>query len=202
MRSSRSASLHVSLRRSRDMSPMTKTSQAKTKKTRAIKAPTSGRNRASAEERLAELKRRLAEISDLEAAGSLLDWDQATYMPDGGARARPPGRDAAPALARAVGRPGAGPAPRRARALCRTAALRRRRGEPDPRRQTRLREGPQGAARLHRARQRAGLRLLRRLDAGAPANDFATMRPFLEKALDFSREYAGFFAPTSTSPIP
>ena len=67
---------------------MTKTSQAKTKKTRAIKAPTSGRNRASAEERLAELKRRLAEISDLEAAGSLLDWDQATYMPDGGAGAR------------------------------------------------------------------------------------------------------------------
>ena len=28
-----------------------------------------------------------------------------------------------------------------------------------------------------------------------PANDFATMRPFLEQALDLSREYAGFFAP-------
>ena len=28
-----------------------------------------------------------------------------------------------------------------------------------------------------------------------PANDFATMRPYLEKALDFSREYADFFAP-------
>ena len=28
-----------------------------------------------------------------------------------------------------------------------------------------------------------------------PANDFAAMRPFLEQALDLSREYAGFFAP-------
>src|SRR4029450_2574441 len=28
-----------------------------------------------------------------------------------------------------------------------------------------------------------------------PANDFATMRPLLEKALDFSRQYANFFAP-------
>ena len=28
-----------------------------------------------------------------------------------------------------------------------------------------------------------------------PANDFATMRPYLEKTLELSREYAGFFAP-------
>ena len=28
-----------------------------------------------------------------------------------------------------------------------------------------------------------------------PANDFATMLPFLEEAVDLSREYAGFFAP-------
>ncbi len=28
-----------------------------------------------------------------------------------------------------------------------------------------------------------------------PANDFAAMLPFLEKALDLSREYAEFFAP-------
>src|SRR4029450_13606428 len=88
MRSSRSAPLHVSLRRSCNALPMIKTRQTKTKKTRAIKAPGSGRNRASAEERLAELKRRVAEISDLDAAGSLLDWDPATYMPEGGAGAR------------------------------------------------------------------------------------------------------------------
>jgi len=28
-----------------------------------------------------------------------------------------------------------------------------------------------------------------------PGNDFVSMVPFLEKAVDLSREYAGFFAP-------
>jgi len=42
----------------------------------------------SAEDRLAELKRRLLEISDLGAASSVLSWDQATYMPKEGAAAR------------------------------------------------------------------------------------------------------------------
>jgi Zn-dependent M32 family carboxypeptidase len=36
---------------------------------------------ASAKVKLAELKRRLMEISDLRAAGALLAWDQATYLP-------------------------------------------------------------------------------------------------------------------------
>jgi hypothetical protein len=34
---------------------------------------------------LVELKQRLREISDLNAAGHVLTWDQATYMPEGGA---------------------------------------------------------------------------------------------------------------------
>jgi hypothetical protein len=46
------------------------------------------RNRQSAEAKLAELKRRLLEISDLASARSVLRWDQATYMPRGGAHAR------------------------------------------------------------------------------------------------------------------
>ena len=46
------------------------------------------RNRRSAEQMLVELKRRLREISDLNAASDLLNWDQATYMPEGGAGAR------------------------------------------------------------------------------------------------------------------
>jgi carboxypeptidase Taq len=46
------------------------------------------RNRHSAEQMLAELKQRLREISDLNAAGDVLNWDQATYMPDSGAGAR------------------------------------------------------------------------------------------------------------------
>ena len=39
-------------------------------------------------ENLSELKTRLAEISDLRASSSLAHWDQATYMPAGGAEAR------------------------------------------------------------------------------------------------------------------
>jgi Carboxypeptidase Taq (M32) metallopeptidase len=44
--------------------------------------------RQPAETKLAELKLRLLEISDLTAAGALLGWDQSTYMPRGGAPAR------------------------------------------------------------------------------------------------------------------
>ena len=39
-------------------------------------------------EKLVELKTRLAEIEDLFGAGAVLGWDQATYMPPGGAPAR------------------------------------------------------------------------------------------------------------------
>ena len=42
----------------------------------------------SLETRLADLKRRLLEISDLAGAGAILSWDQATYMPQAGAGAR------------------------------------------------------------------------------------------------------------------
>ena len=37
---------------------------------------------------LTELKARLHEIYDLEMAAALLNWDQTTYMPPGGAAAR------------------------------------------------------------------------------------------------------------------
>ena len=40
------------------------------------------------EKKLGQLKTRLAEINDLTMAASLLDWDQHTYMPPGGAQAR------------------------------------------------------------------------------------------------------------------
>jgi Zn-dependent M32 family carboxypeptidase len=46
------------------------------------------RNRRSAEHKLVELKQWLREISDLNAASDVLSWDQATYMPEGGAVAR------------------------------------------------------------------------------------------------------------------
>src|SRR6516162_7540777 len=46
------------------------------------------RQRGDGGEALKELKARLLEISDLWSAGSVLSWDQCTYMPPGGAAAR------------------------------------------------------------------------------------------------------------------
>jgi carboxypeptidase Taq len=40
------------------------------------------------EDKLRQLKERLAEINDLEKASAVLGWDQATYMPPGGSEAR------------------------------------------------------------------------------------------------------------------
>ena len=61
------------------------------KRKREARSPTTAgkraRNRRSTEQMLVELKRRLREISDLNAAGDVLNWDQATYMPEGGAGA-------------------------------------------------------------------------------------------------------------------
>src|SRR5580704_4028185 len=55
--------------------------------------PAGRSTRRSPEAMLAELKRRLLEISDLNFSNAVLGWDQATYMPPGGAEAR--GRQAA-----------------------------------------------------------------------------------------------------------
>src|SRR5258705_13816660 len=44
--------------------------------------------RQSSDAILADLKHRLSEIYDLNAAGAVLGWDEATYMPKGGALAR------------------------------------------------------------------------------------------------------------------
>src|SRR5256885_845651 len=70
---------------------MTKTSNAQygfVAATAPARTSKSTRNRRPPEEKLAELKRRLQEIDDLTAAGAALGWDQATYMPIGGAGAR------------------------------------------------------------------------------------------------------------------
>ena len=40
------------------------------------------------EAKLADLKQRLQAVDDLQRAGAVLNWDQATYMPQGGAEAR------------------------------------------------------------------------------------------------------------------
>jgi Zn-dependent M32 family carboxypeptidase len=45
-------------------------------------------NRQSCSAILTDLKNRLSEIYDLNAAGSVLSWDEATYMPNGGTVSR------------------------------------------------------------------------------------------------------------------
>jgi len=80
---------------------MTKTSETKTA-TRGDEAPATARQdngTGSPETKLKELRQRLLEISDLGAAGAVLGWDQATYMPKDGARAGAPERHPEPARA-------------------------------------------------------------------------------------------------------
>ena len=156
----------------------------------------SKRHRRSAESKLVDLKRCLLEISDLRAAGALLDWDQATYMPARGATAR--GRQGAtlrklaheksvdPALGRLLDElaPYADGLPDDAddASLIRVA---RRDFEKA------IKVPPDHVARANTLSSAS-------FDAwtrARPANDFATILPFLEQALDLSREYADFFAP-------
>jgi carboxypeptidase Taq len=153
-------------------------------------------NRRSTELKLAELKQRLLEISDLEAAESLLGWDHATYMPEGGAVAR--ARQGA-MLSRLAHERSVDP------------ALGRLLDELEPYAE-RLPYDADDAGLIRVARRdfekaiRVPAEFVARNNAhgsasydawtrARPANDFPAMRPFLEKALELSREYAGFFAP-------
>jgi carboxypeptidase Taq len=146
------------------------------------------------ESKLQELKRRLSEVADLQSAASLLNWDQTTYMPPGGA-------------------------PARARQL---ATLGRLAHEQfiDPAIGRLLDElGPYAASLDYDSDEAALIRVTRReyeratqipaafvaeftshqaasFDAwgrARPANDFASLRPFLEKTLEMSRQLADFF---------
>jgi len=143
---------------------------------------------------LADLKQRLAEIHDLDGAGAVLGWDEATYMPKGGALAR--GRQSAllrrlaherfvdPALGRSLDRL----APQAGRLAPADASLIRvvRR---DYERAIRVPAEYLARATAHgSASYNAWIR-------ARPANDFAAMIPFLETTLALSREYASFFAP-------
>ena len=188
---------------------MSKTTKAKPKKSlvrtathrsaktsaRKLSSRAPGR-KASAEHKLVELKRRLFEISDLWSAGAVLSWDQTTYMPTGGAVAR--GRQCA--MLR-----------RLAHERLVDPALGRLIDELTPFSET-LPYDTDDASLIRFARRdfekaikispdyvaRANVHGAACYDAwtrARPANDFATMRPLLEKTLDLSREYADFFAP-------
>ena len=162
----------------------------------ARRKPGKAGNGPSAEARLAELRQRLLEISDLNNAGAVLGWDQATYMPKGGAAARA----------------------RQGATLSRLAHEK----FTDPTLGTLL-DGLAGYehSQPYEFDDASLIRVVRRdyekatkvpsdfvsrwsemgsasYDAwtrARPDNDFATMRPYLEKALDFSRRFADYLGP-------
>jgi carboxypeptidase Taq len=154
------------------------------------------RGSGTVEGRLAELKARQLEISDLSGTAAILSWDQATYMPTGGAQAR--SRQCA-LMSRLLHE-------RRTDVeLGRLLDQLAREAESLP--------ADSDEAALIRVSRRDFEKAIRvpsdyveRLSAhcsasydawtrARPANDFAAMRPLLERTLDLSREYAGFFAP-------
>lgn len=184
------------------MSKTKSKSKSKTRKSSAkaigprASAGNPARNRRSIETKLQELKHRLREIGDLGAAGALLGWDQATYMPTGGAAARARQgailhrlsheRSVDPALGRLIDEllPYAESLPRDTddASLIRVARRDFERAIKVP---------PDFVARANALRSASFDSWTR----ARPANDFATMLPFLERNLELSREYADFFRP-------
>jgi len=156
----------------------------------------SGPQSASTEIKLAELRERLLEIKDLSAASALLSWDQATYMPKCGATARARQsaivsrlaheKFVAPELGKLLEElePYAANLPYDSNeaSLIRVAKRDFEKAIKVPSDYV-ARVSAFGAT-AYDAWKRA-----------RPASDFASMVPFLERAIDLGREYADFFAP-------
>lgn len=152
--------------------------------------------RRSAEQMLGELKARLREVADLYSAEAVLSWDQATYMPPGGAAAR--GRQTAllsrlaherridPEIGLLLDRLAqfAEGLPPEHDDACLIRVTRRRYEKATKVPADYVARASAHAAASYDAWTRA-----------RPANDFAAMVPYLEKTLELSREYSGFFKP-------
>ncbi|EAW36415.1 carboxypeptidase M32 [Lyngbya sp. PCC 8106] len=149
------------------------------------------------EPQLIKLKHRLSEINDIESVVSLLHWDQATYMPSGGAASR--GRQIAtlkqiahqkftdPALGQLLEDLHPFEASLSYDSLA-ASLIRVTRQDY----QRAIRVPAEFIARLsqHQAASYQAWSKAR------PENDFATVQPYLEKTLDLSLELASFFSPT------
>lgn len=148
------------------------------------------------ETKLTELKEHYAAYFDLSATGALLDWDQQTLMPTGGGPAR--ARQAA-----LIGR--------LAHEKLTEPAFGRLLDELQPYAES-LPYDHEDAALIRVARReyehatKVPAAFIAKLYAHAnttfqvwerarPANDFASVRPLLEKTLDLTRQYVAFFAP-------
>jgi carboxypeptidase Taq len=160
------------------------------------KPPKRARGLQSTQAMLGELKRRLLEISDLNFAGAVLSWDQATYMPPGGAVARgrqsallsklAHGKSTEPALGRLIDalEPHGEELPHASDEASLIRVARR-----DFEKAIRVPSEYVERASAHSCASFAAWIKAR------PANDFAAMRGYLERNVELSREYAGYFAP-------
>ena len=149
-----------------------------------------------APDQMRELRARLLEISDLGYSSAVLGWDQATYMPSAGAAAR--GRQRAllsrlahermtdPALGRLLDElePYARSLPADHDDACLFRVVRRD-----------FEHAVKVPADFVAKRADLGARSYDAWTRARAADDFATMRPYLEQALDLSRHYAEFFGP-------
>jgi len=146
------------------------------------------------QEKLTELKTRLQEVYDLHGAAALLYWDQATYMPPGGAEAR--GQQLAtlsrlaqekftsPALGQLLEdlQPYQETLPYDNDEASLVRVTRR-----EYERATKLPPAFVAELSSHAARSYQAWTVAR------PANDFAAMQPLLEKTLELSRRAAEYF---------
>ncbi len=165
---------------------------------RASKAarPRTRRVQRSHDALLAELKARLHEIGDLEGTAAILSWDQSTYMPSGGAQSR--GRQSA-LLSRLLHERRTDPALGR---LIEQLTPYAERLPPDSDDAALVRVSGRDFTKAIRLPARFVEEMSRHSSASfdawtraRKADDFATMRPLLERTLDLSCEYAQFFAP-------
>lgn len=158
--------------------------------------PARSGNGVSAEDKLGELKQRLFEISDLSNAGAVLGWDQATYMPKGGAAAR--ARQGA-TLSRLAHEKFTDPAVGRLLDGLAAYAARQPYESDDASLIRIVRRDYEKATKVPAdfvsRWSEMGSASYDAWTRARPANDFATMRPYLEKALDFSRRSADYLGP-------
>ncbi|MEX2143742.1 MAG: carboxypeptidase M32 [Anaerolineales bacterium] len=146
------------------------------------------------EKQLNELKLRLQEVYDLTSTSAVLEWDQATYMPPGGATAR--GRQMAILATLAQDKftdPAIGKLLDGLQKFAESqpydsdeAALIRKTRR-DYERQTKVPTAWVTKFSAHEAESYQAWTVAR------PANDFRSVADLLKKTLDYSREYADFF---------
>jgi carboxypeptidase Taq len=144
--------------------------------------------------KLQELKRHLQEVSDLDSAAALLNWDQTTYMPPGGAAAR--GRQIA-LLAQLSHEKLTDPAVGKLLDDLRSYEESLPYDSDDASLIRVARRNFQRAVKVPASFMAAlSAHMAESYEAWAkarPQNDFASVRPYLEKTLDLSRQLANYF---------